>query len=491
MRRLVSLALVLVLVLVFTSVASAAPMGRAKGHGVRGWAKQLRERLQERFLERARARTGLTDLDEAPWALKHMLRMKAKGLMKGRGGGIMAPNSSVSRLEAIVLAIRVMGLEEEAQEWEVRPEDLPFADAKQMALPQNAWGLPYVALALEKGLLDPQTTLRPQASAAREWVAMLLVKALGLELPDPEEINLEFNDVASISPEFLPYMAAAVAHGLFRGYEDRTLQPHRPIKRAEMAALLDRFDLQAGLDATPEDEETIEGRIVGIDYVNGTITVETDAEQVVPVVITEDTLIFLNAEPALLEDLELGDEVEVHLDAEGQALYVFAEYEAAELKAMLEAVDLEELTITLTVLEIKEGDLPYQVDQQITLMVDEGLEVKVQGETYIFSDDVLRVGDLVEVKFHGTRPIRIVVEEREEAEFTGTVTGIAEEDGTITITLEVEDQDAPVVISVSSEFTVRHGQSEIAASDLQIGDVLEVKLEAGQVVSLVLEERPE
>src|SRR5688572_12094617 len=68
------------------------------------------------------------DLEEAQWALGYIGKMKSKKVFQGFEDGTFRPNQPVTRVQAIVTAVRLMGLEEQAI---AKPADaiLNFKDA--------------------------------------------------------------------------------------------------------------------------------------------------------------------------------------------------------------------------------------------------------------------------------------------------------------------------------------------------------------------------
>jgi major membrane immunogen (membrane-anchored lipoprotein) len=178
------------------------------------------------------------DSDEAPWAEEYIGKMQSKEVIKGYGDGTFKPNAPVTRLEAIVMAVRLMELEEVAK---AKSSDtkLHFKDASQ--IPQ--WGRGHVIVALEKGLFNStEDKIQPNKPASRVWIVQLLVKALGLE---EEALNQmtnipDFDDVNDIPAGSIGYVNIAVEQGITTGYGDNTFKPNQPVKRGEMAAFLDR-----------------------------------------------------------------------------------------------------------------------------------------------------------------------------------------------------------------------------------------------------------
>ncbi len=56
------------------------------------------------------------DAEEAAWAVEYIGKMKSKNVLAGYQDGTFRPNQNVNRAEAIVTAVRLMGLEEQAKQ---------------------------------------------------------------------------------------------------------------------------------------------------------------------------------------------------------------------------------------------------------------------------------------------------------------------------------------------------------------------------------------
>lgn len=207
------------------------------------------------------------DSKEAPWAEEYIGKMQSKEVIKGYGDGTFRPNAPVSRLEAIVMAVRLMELEEDAL---AKSSDtkLHFKDASQIP----TWGKGHVIVALENGLFNAtEDKIQPNKPASRVWIVQLLVKALGLEQEALIQMtNIpDFNDVNEIPAGSIGYVNVAVEQGITTGYGDNTFKPNQPVKRGEMAAFLDRTN-----DGLLEQSGaiTVQGTITGISFNEKSVT---------------------------------------------------------------------------------------------------------------------------------------------------------------------------------------------------------------------------
>ncbi|MFC4766970.1 S-layer homology domain-containing protein [Effusibacillus consociatus] len=93
----------------------------------------------------------------------------------GYTDGTFKPNKPINRAEAVITAVKLMGLEAEA---EVKQNvTLNFKDAETIQK-HYGWATGYIAVALEKGLFDSnEDSLQLGKEASRVWAASLLVRA--------------------------------------------------------------------------------------------------------------------------------------------------------------------------------------------------------------------------------------------------------------------------------------------------------------------------
>ncbi|WP_424768494.1 S-layer homology domain-containing protein [Paenibacillus sp. sgz302251] len=204
-----------------------------------GFAAEPDEQVSEE--QREELKLEFNDAAEAGWAMESIGLMKSQNILSGYEDGSFRPNQFVSRVEAVVTAVRLMGLEEEAK---AKPanERLHFADAS-MIDQQYKWAKGYVIVALEQGLFSTsESKLDPSKPASRIWVSALLVKALGLEKEALAQMTVvpDFKDVKDIPAGAIGYVNMAVEQGVIAGYPDETFKPNRNVTRAELATLLVR-----------------------------------------------------------------------------------------------------------------------------------------------------------------------------------------------------------------------------------------------------------
>ncbi len=450
MRKILTLILILTLVISSaTTVAFADPWKDESGNYPPGLSKTggLPPGIAKKFL----------DIDGYKWAEKAIEKMAEKGVIMGIGQGRFAPQSSVTKLEAIVMALRVMGEDDLAKEYLVDVK----AGKKKLKFKDNLqeWAYGYVALAEEKGLLDDADILyfRLNDPATRHEVAKYLVRAMGDEDTAQDHMNadLDFIDASLIPQGSVGYIYVANKEKIITGYEDDTFRPFNAVTRAEMAVMVDR------LDGTVEDDdefyEIVRGEVTDID--DDWIAIDDDEK----FDITNDTEVFFDDdEEGEIEDLAVGDEVKIKVNAEDEILSI--------------EVDRD-------LYEVYEGEVTDIDDDWIE--IDDDDKFDITNDTEVFFDDDeegeiedLAVGDEVKIKVNAEDEILSIEVDRDLYEvYEGEVTDIDDD------WIEIDDDDKFDITNDTEVFF--DDDEEGAIEDLLVGDEVKVKVNAeDEIISI-------
>ncbi|CAH1221644.1 hypothetical protein PAECIP111893_04751 [Paenibacillus plantiphilus] len=266
------------------------------------------------------------DEKELKWALEHIIRLASKGVFNGYEDGTFKPNQSITRIESIVAAVRLMGLKEQAESTEEMQTALNFKDADQLKK-KYPWAVGYVAVALEKDLFnETDDAIQAEKPATRLFAATLLVKALGLEAEAKAKANstLGFKDANKIPAGSVGYVAVALEKNLITGYNDNSFRPNQPVTRAELAALLDRTDSQL----PDHDAQAITGKLKA-SPANGSIVIVKPDNKEVAVALSSNVFIFRDNVKSTVASLQAGDEVLVRT-YENKAVFIEVTKAAAQ-----------------------------------------------------------------------------------------------------------------------------------------------------------------
>lgn len=189
----------------------------------------------------AASKTPFTDVAAGHWAEKHIAKLALQGLIAGKGANQFAPNDNVKRQDAVIIAIRFLGLEQKALESGVAAFPSTFN--------VSAYANLYVNYALKEGLLsrgeefalaeaEPKTNWG-EVPATREWIARLLVRTIGATA---QTGATSFADNASIDSSLVGYVKAAVEQNLVKGLDGNKFAPKGNVTRATAATLFSRAE---------------------------------------------------------------------------------------------------------------------------------------------------------------------------------------------------------------------------------------------------------
>ena len=161
------------------------------------------------------------------WAKGAIAQAYANGMVNGYGEGIFKPNQTMTRAEFTKIIVSGLNLPDTEQQ-------LSFADNDQIA----EWAVPYVEQAVAANVITGYTdnTFGPSKNITRAEMAVMVVKALGLEVQ--ENAELTFADAEQIPAYAKPYIAVAVEKGLIVGLEGNKFGPNQSATRAEAATVV-------------------------------------------------------------------------------------------------------------------------------------------------------------------------------------------------------------------------------------------------------------
>ena len=188
------------------------------------------------------------------WAEKHIYKLAAEGIILGDAGKFR-PSDSVTQQEAIAMAIRFMNSDSQLGNGSGAPADIKVGN----------YFKPYLELALSKKLINKNEEVASTGSkeswgekkASREWIAKLLVRALGkdTEAKAASGTATGFADQASISAAARGYVNVASQLNLTKGLEGNKFDPQGKVTRAQIATFFSR----AGEYITPGYTNVYEG----------------------------------------------------------------------------------------------------------------------------------------------------------------------------------------------------------------------------------------
>lgn len=195
------------------------------------------------------AATSFPDVteDSYGWALEAVEEMSAEGIIKGYEDGSFRPANTVTKLEALVLIARILGVNNDAN------AELMVVATEEYGDKVNEYDLPYgeneIIFLLAKDVIS-ETELSGYVSGSnassglkRFEVAILMTKAMGAE----EEVKanlvtvLDYEDEADIPSNAKKYVEYVTNEGIMMGMDENHFSPNTDVVRAQAAVLLKRI----------------------------------------------------------------------------------------------------------------------------------------------------------------------------------------------------------------------------------------------------------
>ncbi|MEK5436460.1 MULTISPECIES: S-layer homology domain-containing protein [Paenibacillus] len=199
-----------------------------------------------------------SDVKAGFWAEKHIYKLASQGIVVGNNG-LFRPGDSVTQQEAVLMALRFMKLQDKVD------------TSSTVALPNDFkvtnYYKDYVVLAFQQGLLDKATEMAPdnlktswgERKASREWIAELLIRALGKSADAAVAASAPtgFADDAKVSANKRGYINVAVDLKLANGLDGNRFDPQGAVTRAQLATFFSRAEAHN----TVEYDNTVSGTI--------------------------------------------------------------------------------------------------------------------------------------------------------------------------------------------------------------------------------------
>lgn len=161
------------------------------------------------------------------WAKDSIEEAVELGFVTGYGDETFRPNALISRAEIAAMLTRALKLE-------LIDAELSFADKDTMPM----WAQPFIRAIVKAGFVSgyEDGTFRANKEITRTELVVIIVRALGLEMNSNAKIA--FSDSEQIPLWARPYVAAAVERGLIKGDGSGRFNPNHFSTRAEAITLI-------------------------------------------------------------------------------------------------------------------------------------------------------------------------------------------------------------------------------------------------------------
>ncbi|WP_080839800.1 S-layer homology domain-containing protein [Cohnella massiliensis] len=431
------------------------------------------------------ATTPFSDVPSGHWAEKHIAKLALQGIVKGNEGKFDL-NGSVTRQDAVIMALRLLGLESEVDSDKV----VAYPSTFQV----SNYASSYVDYAFTQGLINrnEEYALAEKESgsswgatpATREWIARLLVRAVGKEADAAaaKDRATTFNDNSAIDTSMLGYVNAAVSLGLVKGTDGNKFDPKGKVSRATAATLISR--------AEPLVETAYPGQASGIwiGISAGQLTMLHADGSMTTYAVSDKTLFsrFDSEKLTSVDSLTLYGKALVIGDGAGGAAYVEQTDDTPQVKTVEGKLIVVNTTKYQVSLLSGEEVATYDYDPEFPPVVTDA------------ENNALRLADLpadanVNLSIDAIRPNgKIVSISLGQSTVNKSGQGTVVSWDAANRSLTVKDETTGIAESRMASATAKYQKdgNYVGAEVLKVGDTISYEVSNGEVTSIVITSSP-
>jgi|GEM_PF-1287308 len=405
------------------------------------------------------------------WSQKHVAKLASLGIVNGKSDGTYGVSDNITQQEVIVMAVRLMGAEEQAKQL-----DTNVGVALQGV---GDWARPHVIYAINNGiiLLSEESTNNGfinwgGRSAKREWVAKVMVRALGKQLDAQAAANIptKFNDNADISPDTLGYVNAAVKLGIITGTTSNDFLPLKSITRAETASVFAKAEQYLS-----QHEDVVKGYVSSI--TSDTLRVRDTSGEIHQVSMTNQTAYYRHDQnfQVLRTEVRVGREVYV-VAPNSSAIYVevLSDEEPTEsITGALVAVDTVTQMITV---KVDGKEVKYLLEESVGVIDTDGSGSSV-SQLVPLSALELKKSTVT------NRIVEIIVKDKPISKnSSGVIVSVTEDAIMIRDSVSEQIETYPY----STQILATHNGSILMLTDLKPSDLIEYRIVHGHVSEIIV-----
>ncbi len=418
------------------------------------------------------------DSTKYSWAVNEINSMASSGIIKGYEDGTFRPERTVTKLEALVLTARVLGVNNSENESVL--DAAIEAYSEKIDKYELSYGNNEIAYLLIKNIIsESELSSYIEKNIASEGmkryeIAVLLTKALDAEKTVSQNVitSLEYSDAADIPAYAKKYVEYVTNNGLMNGMDNNNFSPNTDVTRAQAAVLLSK--LIGMTDYTFQS-----GLVSSMDTASRIIKVKNSSSKSFDYTVNSSVLLRFEGAPITISDIATGYEAVITL--KGDTLYA--------IDFVTPLLDDE---IYGAVTSITTGSKPSIA---VNVFEDDSAEATGRKESFPLADNcvILYGGDSSSLNsLKAGMYVRLTVK-------SGKITTVDAYDKTSTVSGRISDiQITPVCklfveltngteeeYLVTDDVTVTRNGSKATAADVVTGDTVGLTLTYGRVSKIV------
>lgn len=403
------------------------------------------------------------------WAEDAINDMVGRGILKGYTDGTFKPDRPVTRLETLIIASRVMGVdEEENKEYReaavekyadaLAPYDIDFKD-------EMAYLLYWNVLSTSELSSYISDTAKNQALKRYE-AAVLLTKLIGGEDEALAEsvIVIDFADASSIPSSAKAYVKYISDIGIMNGVENNNFNPNGELTRAMISTIMYRSENHM-------DESVVMATVEKVGASSLTVSINGKSKEI-PV--PENVVIKVDAKDKELSDVSVNQVIRIHyqgdeirfIDAVSSNLYFSV---SGTISSMSEISGTKKISVKnsagVHTYPVNSSSCEYIIDNVISRYID------ISNGQY--ATLTVQAGSITKVVVEtGSKTVK------------GKLVEVTIDEEVVAVTVENEDGDERDYIINDNASIIRNG-SKTEIRSLAEGDSLTLTIKNGGVAKLV------
>jgi len=402
------------------------------------------------------------------WAEDAIDDMVSRVILKGYTDGTFKPDKAVSHLETLIIASRIMGVDE-SQNSEYRK-----VAVKQYSSILSAYDIDFkdeVAYLLYCGVLTSDelsnyiSNSTKNQALKRYEAAVLLTKLVGGEKDalSNSVLVLDFDDAGSIPSSAKAYVKYVSDTGLMNGVDKDNFSPNSELTRAMISTVMYRAEKHM-------DESTVEGTIESKGSESITLSVKGVSKNIS---LPEDVSIKVDGKVVDIEDLPIGQYIRVHyvgsniryIDAVTSNLYQTV---TGVISSMSEVGGTKKVSVKNST-----GTQTYTVNPDACkYLVNGTISTYMDIENGMYAVLTVQGGYITEISV-----------ESGSKKYNGKISGITINSDVVSITVEVNGGSTMDFIFNEGAAITRNG-TKADVNALAIGDTVNVTISNGGISAL-------
>ena len=414
------------------------------------------------------------------WAVEAVDSMAADKIILGYEDGTFRPANTVTKLESLVLAARILGVNDSENKELIDVFTEKYgADIEKYDI---AYGSNELAYLLGKNIISTSEladyigSTNASQGLKRYELAVLLTKAMGAEETVKKNLAsvLSYSDESSIPSFAKKYVEYVTEQGLMQGMSATEFSPNTEVTRAQMAVVLYKLKNNAGF-------EKFSAIVTNVDSLLGVIKLKGKDDEPYGYTVKDDVALRFEGEKITLDDVSIGYECVITTKKASLFSIDFITPDVEEsFRGSISSIKNNSKTGTST---IKFNKFLDSGDKEVVeYTTAENVNVTYEGEKSTVT--ALKSGDYAEITLKKGKITLIAAKPKTET-VKGTVKEIYTSDLGVYVKLtDVDDKEVSYI--AGSDITVnKNGTASAALSEVRTGDSVSMTLEYGFITKII------